>query len=63
MRRALVLTEESARHPFLASLPAHIRKGVEPVSPRTDWTLTKDDVRGFVSVYFAVFVCALAFII
>jgi hypothetical protein len=25
-RRALVLGDESARHPFLASLPPHVRK-------------------------------------
>lgn len=25
MRRALVLTDESARHPFLAGLPRHLR--------------------------------------
>ncbi len=25
-RRALVLSDESARHPFLASLPAHVRR-------------------------------------
>jgi hypothetical protein len=25
-RRALVLSDEAARHPFLASLPAHVRQ-------------------------------------
>ena len=30
MRRTLVLTDETARHPFRASLPPHVRMGVEP---------------------------------
>jgi hypothetical protein len=28
-RRALVLTDETAGHPFLRSLPAHVRKGFQ----------------------------------
>ena len=63
MRRALVLTDEGARHPFRASLPAHVRS--EPVTPRrtTDWRLTAGDVRGFATVYFASFAAVLAFIV
>lgn len=63
MRRALVLTDESARHPFRAALPRHLRR--EPDSqPRTiDWRLTGSDVRGFATAYFATFAAALAFII
>lgn len=64
MRRALVLTDESARHHFRAALPRHVRR--EPVAdaPRiTDWRLTASDVRGFASVYFASFAAVLAFII
>ena len=30
-RRALVLSDESARHPFLASLPPHVRRKVRAV--------------------------------
>lgn len=62
MRRALVLTDEAARHPFRATLPAHVRG--EPASQRrtTDWRLTASDVRGFATTYFASFAAVLAFI-
>lgn len=63
MRRALVLTDETARHPFRAQLPAHVRR--EPVTPRQryDWRLTASDMRGFATAYFASFAAVLAFII
>jgi hypothetical protein len=63
MRRALVLTDESARNAFRAQLPRHVRR--EPVggAPRTtDWRLTASDVRGFATAYFASFAAVLAFI-
>lgn len=53
MRRALVLTDEAARHPFLASLPPHVRAGTAPVRARPRWQLTASDVRGFVTAYLA----------
>lgn len=31
MRRSLVLGDETARHPFLQSLPPHVRSGGRPV--------------------------------
>ena len=64
MRRALVLTDESARHAFRAQLPSHVRR--EPVGSAlrtTDWRLTATDVRGFATAYFASFAAVLAFII
>ena len=63
MRRALVLTDEGARHPFRASLPARSRR--ERIqAPRTiDWRLTASDVRGFGTAYFASFAAVLAFIL
>lgn len=63
MRRALVLTDESARHPFRASLRAGARN--EPVCAHrtTDWRLTASDVKGFATAYFASFAAVLAFII
>ncbi|MBX9897636.1 MAG: hypothetical protein K2Y17_07005 [Qipengyuania sp.] len=62
MRRALVLTDESARHPFRAQLPSHVRR-IPAGPPRTiDWRLTASDVRGFATVYFASFAAVLAFI-
>ena len=62
-RRSLVLTDETARHPFLASLPPHVRRGTEPLqllrSPR--W-LSLDSVREFLIAYCACFVAVSAFI-
>lgn len=64
MRRALVLTNESARHPFRASLPPHVCSAdpVEIHADKPDWKLTTSDMRGFATVYFATFAAALAFI-
>jgi hypothetical protein len=53
MRRALVLTDETARHPFLASLPPHVRGGHRPQTARSRWHLTAADFRGFFATYFA----------
>jgi hypothetical protein len=62
-RRALVLTNESARHPFRASLPAYVTRVDKAEAPASFWRLTKDDVRGFASVYFATFAAVLVFIL
>ncbi|MFN4114704.1 MAG: hypothetical protein ACK4GD_12265 [Sphingomonadaceae bacterium] len=62
MRRALVLTDETARHPFLASLPPHVRGGTEPVRARTGWRLNAADIRGFFATYLASLVVIGAFI-
>ena len=62
MRRALVLTDEGARHPFRASLPVTSRRERAATARTTDWRLTGNDIRGFATVYFASFACVLAFI-
>lgn len=68
-RRALVLTDESARHPFRANLPRHVTQVVDLADANVEtavqslWRLTKDDVRGFASVYFATFAAVLVFIL
>lgn len=62
MRRALVLTDESARHPFRRGLPAHVRETKAPAATFA-WRLTAGDVRGVASVYFTTFAAALAFIV
>jgi len=62
MRRSLVLTDEMSRHPFLATLPPHVRKATGMSEAETIWRLTQDDVRGFASVYFAAFAAILVFI-
>ncbi|WP_157812463.1 hypothetical protein [Novosphingobium kunmingense] len=53
MRRTLVLTDETARHPFRASLPPHVRQGVEPQSSLR-WRL--GDLRDAAAMYSAAFV-------
>jgi len=62
-RRALVLSDESAQHPFRAALAPHVT-AIETEEPAPSlWRLTADDVRGFASVYFATFAAVLVFIL
>lgn len=56
MRRSLVLTDETARHPFLASLPPHVRKGTPPVRVERKPWLRLADLRDFLVAYCACFV-------
>jgi len=61
MRRALVLTDETARHPFRASLPPHVRE--DRVEARVPWREQLwRDARGFAQTYFACLLAACAFI-
>ena len=62
-RRALVLTNEQSRHPFRASLAPHVTRVDVKEAPVSLWRLTKDDVRGFATTYFAVFAAVLVFIL
>lgn len=62
MRRSLVLTEESSRHPFRASLPPHVKSGIFDIPAESLWRLTAADVRGFASAYVAVTAAVLVFI-
>lgn len=64
-RRSLVLTDESARHPFRAGLPRHVTRVVDQFVEEPAqgfWQITRDDIRGFASVYFATFAAVLVFI-
>ncbi len=65
MRRALVLTDEAARHPFRASLPMHSRR-VGEMENRRSWRLNfgldAQDVRQFAATYCAGFLAVTAFI-
>lgn len=63
MRRSLVLTDESARHPFRASLPPQARSEAAGTPLTERWRLTATDIRGFATVYFASFAAILAFIL
>jgi hypothetical protein len=62
MRRALVITDETARHPFLASLPPHIRGLDAKGSPQRTWRITVQDVKDFLLAYCACFLAVSAFI-
>lgn len=56
MRRSLVLTTETARHPFRASLPPAalaLDADAEAVPSRMPWRLTAEDVRHFMMAYCA----------
>lgn len=65
MRRALVLTDESARHPFRASLPMHWR-AVDEMENRRSWRLNfgldANDARQFAATYVASFLAITVFI-
>ena len=64
MRRALVLTNETARHWLRASLPQRRRMFADvPPQDAIDWRLTASDVRGVATTYFATFAAVLAFIL
>ncbi|MBX7526478.1 hypothetical protein [Qipengyuania vesicularis] len=64
MRRALVLTNETARHWLRASLPQRRRMFADvPQADVVDWRLTASDVRGVATTYFATVAAVLAFII
>jgi hypothetical protein len=59
-RRALVLVDESAKHPFLASLPPHVRQVARDLDRRS--TISGPGWRQFISAYCASFVAIVVFI-
>ncbi|MBS0474293.1 MAG: hypothetical protein JSR28_03970 [Proteobacteria bacterium] len=62
MRRALVLTDEAARHPFLASLPAHVRVA-DAAAAKPRWPgLAPGMMRDVAATYCAAFVAVSLFI-
>lgn len=63
MRRSLVLTDESARHWFRASLPPHVKRNLIPIPAEALWRLTMEDVRGVASTYVAATAAILVFIL
>lgn len=64
MRRSLVLTDESARHPFRASLPPHVcHLSADDLEARVPWReRIVEDVRGFAQAYCACLLAVTAFI-
>jgi hypothetical protein len=64
MRRYLVLTDEARRHPFLASLPAHVRRVEDEPEPRwRPFAIDAEDVRQFLMAYCACLLAVVTFII
>jgi hypothetical protein len=59
-RRALVLGDESARHPFLASLPPHVRRIERDLDVRSHGSGT--GWRDFLTAYCASVVAVAVFI-
>lgn len=62
MRRSLVLTDETSRHPFRATLPPRVKEELHDIPAESLWRLTADDVRGFASTYVAATAAVLVFI-
>jgi len=62
MRRSLVLTDETARHPFLASLPPHVRQGGQPKRIKRRHWFDLNDLRDFLSAYCACFIAVSLYI-
>ena len=62
MRRSLVLTDESARHPFRASLMVRPDLQRTRMVRNTRWSFAKNDWLGFLGAYVACLVGALVFI-
>ena len=60
-RRLLVLTSESARHPFRASLPPHVFTPLA-ATPSKSWRMGRRDWRQFFGTYLAGFAAVTAFI-
>ncbi|MEM9501147.1 MAG: hypothetical protein AAF941_04810 [Pseudomonadota bacterium] len=60
-RRALVLTDEEAQHPFRSNLPPYVKADLHDIPAESLWALTRDDVRGFASTYVAATAAILAF--
>ncbi|MEP7221997.1 MAG: hypothetical protein ABI673_04945 [Novosphingobium sp.] len=62
MRRTLVVTDDIARHPFLQSLPPHVRAGVKALPVPRPPLISQADVRQFMIAYCACFMAVMAFI-
>ncbi len=61
-RRALVLSDESARHPFLRSLPPHVRAAPTAAARQRRGRFAVSDLRDFLTAYCACLIAAVTFI-
>jgi hypothetical protein len=62
MRRSLILTDERSSHPFLASLPPHVRLGAAPLAVARKGGITMQDLREFLMAYCACFMAVSLYI-
>ena len=68
MRRSLVLTTESSRHPFRASLPPHVLARANEIEPMAPWRkrlamgLSRQDPETVAATYTAGFLATITFI-
>lgn len=68
MRRSLVLTTESARHWFRASLPPHVLARANEIEPMAPWRerlslgLSRQDMQTVAATYAAGFLATITFI-
>lgn len=62
VRRALVVTDESARHPFRMNLPPHLRRSAQAVRARRSWRFTTEDLKMFLMAYSACLLAVTTFI-
>jgi hypothetical protein len=62
MRRSLVLTDETARHPFLARLAPHVRAGTPPIAIKRRLPSWFGDLRDFVMAYCTCFIAVSLYI-
>ena len=61
-RRSLVITDEAARHPFLARLAPHVRAGAKVQAAKRGSWFTLDDLRDFLMAYCACFLAVSLYI-
>ena len=68
MRRSLVLTTESARHPFRATLPPHVLDRANEIEPMAPWRkrislgLSRQELESVAATYAAGFLATMVFI-
>lgn len=63
MRRSLVLTDDLARHPFRASLPRYVPRGLPAVPVPASHRPFVESLRDFLLAYCACFLAVSAFIL
>ena len=62
-RRALIVAGDAARHPYLRSLPPHVRKARVAARGEGRCRITAADVREFLLAYCACFLAVSTFLL